>query len=258
MIVVGSLDPASVARVAESAFGDWEMGSDLCSPSVTNALASQEPRTGPIPFPPRILLVDRPGAAQTELRIGHKAVPRSTPDYHTLVLLNAILGGQFVSRINLNLREQKGYTYGAHTAFDFRRLAGAFVLQTSVQTDATADAIGASLDEIASIRDQRPPTVQEIDFGRATLTRGYARNFESTGQIGRALAQLAMYDLPGDTFDRFVSGIQSVEAADLTAAARRHLHPDELVVVAVGDRATLESRLATLGLGDPVVTTVNV
>jgi predicted Zn-dependent peptidase len=204
------------------------------------------------------VLVDRPGAAQTELRIGHMAVARSTPDYHALVLLNAILGGQFVSRINLNLREQKGYTYGAHTAFDFRRLAGAFVLQTSVQTDATADAVRESLGEIAAIRVERLPTAKEVEFGRATLTRGYARNFETTDQIGRALAQLAMYDLPDDTFDRFVPGVKAVRAEDLAAAAVRHLHPGELVVVAVGDRVKLESGLNSLGLGDPVVTTVDV
>jgi predicted Zn-dependent peptidase len=273
MTVVGSLEPADVARIAESAFGTWarpagwEMRSDLFSPSATRPVAWQEVKIGPTSFPAspaphasasRVILVDRPGAAQTELRIGHVAVPRSTPDYHALVLLNAILGGQFVSRINLNLREQKGYTYGAHTAFDFRRLAGSFVLQTSVQTDATADAIGESLGEIAAIRGERPPTAQEIDLGRATLTRGYARNFETTGQVGRALAQLAMYDLPDDTFDRFVPGIRSVRANDLTAVAERHLHPEGLVVVAVGDRAKLESGLAALGLGEPVVTTVDV
>jgi len=248
MIVVGSLEPGDVARIAESAFGTWKTGSD--------PIPSRKMGSDTIPSASRVILVDRPGAAQTELRIGHVAVPRRTPDYHALVLLNTILGGQFVSRINLNLREQKGYTYGAHTAFDFRRLAGAFVLQTSVQTDATADAVRKSVNEIAAIRGERPPTTQEIDFGRATLTRGYARHFETTGQVGRALAQLAMYDLPDDTFDRFVPGVRAVHADELTTAAERHLHPGELVVVAVGDRVKLESGLALLGLGDPVVTTV--
>ena len=262
MVVVGSLEPTDVARIAESAFGTWagpEMGSDLGKMGSDPISSSAPVKWGLTPFTPsRVILVDRPGAAQTELRIGHVAVPRSTPDYHALVLLNAILGGQFVSRINLNLREQKGYTYGAHTAFDFRAIAGSFVLQTSVQTDATADAVGQSLSEIAAIRGERPPTAQEVDFGRATLTRGYARNFETTGQVGRALAQLAMYDLPDDTFDRFVPGVKAVRAEDLAAAAVRHLHPGELVVVAVGDRVKLESGLNSLGLGDPVVTTVDV
>lgn len=251
MMVVGSLESTDVARIAASAFGAWKM-------------EEPEMKTVPTPFPAppssasRVILVDRPGAAQTELRIGHVAVPRSTPDYHALVLLNAILGGQFVSRINLNLREQKGYTYGAHTAFDFRRMAGSFVLQTSVETDSTADAVGESLSEISAIGGDRPPTAQEVVFGRATLTRGYVRSFETTGQVGRALAQLAMYGLPDDTFDRFVPVVNAVEAGELTSAAQRHLHPDQLVVVAVGDRATVESGLASLGLGDPVVTTVDV
>jgi predicted Zn-dependent peptidase len=186
------------------------------------------------------------------------AVPRRTPDYHALVLLNAILGGQFVSRINLNLREQKGYTYGAQTAFDFHRIAGAFVLQTSVQTDATADAARESLNEIAAIRGERPPTADEMDFGRATLTRGFARNFETTDQIARALTQLATYDLPDDTFNRFVPAIRGVEADELIVAAQRHLHPEELIVVAVGDATKLESGLSSLGLGAPNVTAVDI
>jgi zinc protease len=241
--------------MAESAFGGWRMGSDPVSSAAPTW--GQTPSSAPASAS-RVIVVDRPGAAQTELRIGHTAAPRSTPDYHALVLLNAILGGQFVSRINLNLREQKGYTYGAHTAFDFRRIGGAFVLQTSVQTDATADAVRESLNEISAIGGQRPPTAEELDFGRATLTRGYARNFETTGQIARALTQLAIYALPDDTFDRFVPGVRAVPAGELAAVAARHLHPNDLLAVAVGDREKIESGLALLGLGDPVVTAVQI
>lgn len=250
LIVVGSLPAAEVADMAESAFGAWESGSGPIFDAGWGLTPSSTT--------PRLLLVDRPGAAQTELRIGHAAVGRRTPDYHALVLLNAMLGGQFVSRINLNLRERKAYTYGAHTAFDFRRLAGAFVLQTSVQTDATTDAIGESLKEIAAIGSDRPPTADEIDFGRGTLARGYARNFETAGQIAHALTQLATHDLPDDTFDRFVPGVNAVQADELHTAARRHLRPDELIVVAVGDRAAIEAGLPSLGLGGPVVTAVEV
>ena len=252
MVVVGSLEPADVAAMAESAFGGWKNGSSHGKWGL--APYPNAPRG----TPSRVILVDRPAAAQTELRIGHMAVPRRTPDYHALVLLNAILGGQFVSRINLNLREQKGYTYGAQTAFDFRRIAGAFVLQTSVQTDATADAARESLNEIAAIRGERPPTADEMDFGRATLTRGFARNFETTDQIARALTQLATYDLPDDTFNRFVPAIRGVEADELIVAAQRHLQPEELIVVAVGDATKLESGLSSLGLGAPIVTAVDI
>ncbi|MEI6666599.1 MAG: pitrilysin family protein [Acidobacteriota bacterium] len=252
MIVAGSLDQADVAHVAESAFGAWAapMAPDFRGDTIAAAV--------PALAAPRLILVDRPGAAQTELRIGHLAVSRRTPDYHAMVLLNAIVGGQFVSRINMNLREQKGYTYGAHTAFDLRRMAGSFVLQTSVQTDATADAVRESIAELTAIRRDRPPTAHEIEFGYATLTRGYARNFETTGQLARALGQLALYDLPDHTFDRFVPDILAVRADQLAQAAERHLRPEDLVVVAVGDRAKVESGLARIGLGDPVVTTVEV
>src|SRR5207253_10007342 len=116
-------------------------------------------------------------APQSELRIGHVAVARNTPDYHALVAANMVLGGQFVSRINLNLREEKGFTYGARTSFDFRRLPGPFLLQVSVQTAATAEAIHESIAEIASIRGIRPVTDDELSVASAALTRGYARNF---------------------------------------------------------------------------------
>ena len=152
----------------------------------------------------RLFVVPRPGAPQSELRIGHVAVARNTPDYHALVAANMVLGGQFVSRINLNLREDKGFTYGARTAFDFRRLPGPFSLQVSVQTAATARAIEESLGEIAAIRGPRPVSGEELALGVAALTRGYARNFETPEQIARAATQIALYDLPDDYFVNFV------------------------------------------------------
>ena len=127
-------------------------------------------------------------------------LPRRTPDYHALLVLNMVLGGQFVSRINMNLREKKGYTYGARTAFDFRRAPGPFVLQASVQSDATADAVREAIGELRAIRGERPVTREELETGRASLTRGYPRNFETADQVGRAAAQLALYDLPDDYF----------------------------------------------------------
>jgi predicted Zn-dependent peptidase len=258
LMITGAIDPGAVAELADTAFGDWRPADGPRPDSGPGATSPFETQPGSPAATPRVLLVDRPGAAQTELRIGHRTVSRDTPDYHALVLLNAILGGQFVSRINMNLREQKGYTYGAHTAFDLRRLAGAFVMQTSVRTDATGDAVREALSEIAAIGTSRPPTSDEMAFGHATLTRGYARNFETTGQIGRALAQLAVDHLPDDTFDRFVPGILAVGADALVDTATRHLHPDELIVVAVGDRAALEPALSAVGLGSATVTTVEI
>jgi zinc protease len=139
------LQHEDVAAVAAEVFSGWN-GSSM----------SPLPVAPPLPGPPRLNIIPRPGAPQSELRIGHVAVARNTPDYHALVAANMVLGGQFVSRINLNLREEKGLTYGARTSFDFRRLPGPFLLQVSVQTAATAEAIHESMAEIAGIRDSRP------------------------------------------------------------------------------------------------------
>src|SRR5262249_40155461 len=124
----------------------------------------------------RLAIVARSNAPQSELRIGQVAADRRTPDYHALALGNTILGGPFVSRSNLNLRESKGLTYGARTSFEFRRRPGPFSLQVSVQTSATVLAIQESIAEIAGIRDSRPATDAELALGIATLTRGYARS----------------------------------------------------------------------------------
>jgi len=169
------------------------------------------------------------------------------------VLANTILGGQFVSRINLNLREDKGLTYGARTAFEFRRLSGPFVLQVSVQTSGTARAIGESIGEIAGIRGPHPVTADELALGIAALTRGYARSFETGEQIGRAALQLALYDLPDDYFEQFVPRIERVTSDEVSRVMERHLDPARLTTLIVGDVDVIGSDLAGLGLGEPVI-----
>jgi predicted Zn-dependent peptidase len=242
-IVVGDAGHAALADAVQQAFERWT-GSDGGAPVV-------DPDAFPAPPLPahRLVLLHRAGAAQSELRIGHVAVARRTPDYHALVVLNMVLGGQFVSRINLNLREDKGYTYGARTAFEFRRAPGPFSLQASVQADATVDALRESLSEIRGIRGDRPVTAEELAAGRAALTRGYPRSFETADQIARAAAQLALYDLPDDYFSTFVPKIMGLTAADITRAAAHHLDPTRLVAVVVGDREKLAGPLASLDLG---------
>jgi predicted Zn-dependent peptidase len=203
--------------------------------------------------PPPLAVIDRRGAAQSELRIGHIGPPRATPDYPALLVLNAVLGGQFVSRINLNLRERKGYTYGARTSFDFRKGPGPFLLQTSVDTRATADAIREALGEIAAIRGDNPVTPQELDLARASLTRGYARSFETAGQIARGAAQLALYDLPDNYFELFVPSVLRTGIDDVTRAAVEHIDPSRLVTLVVGDAASVVPALRDAGFGEPVV-----
>ena len=167
-------------------------------------------------------------------------------------MLNAILGGQFVSRLNMNLREEKGYTYGVRSGFEFRRAPGPFVVQVAVQTDVTADAVREALAEISAIGGPRPVSPEELDLARSALTRGYPRNFETAGQVARSLAQLALYGLPDDTFEQFVPSVASVGIDEVTASARR-LKPGRMVVAIVGDRARVADGLAALGLGEPTI-----
>jgi zinc protease len=242
LLAVGDSDHAAIVQLAAESFADWS-GADGAAPQANGAL----------PRGARINVVPRPRAPQSELRIGHVSVARDTPDYHALVVANSILGGQFVSRINLNLREHKGVTYGARTAFEFRRLPGPFVLQVSVQTTATAMAIEESIGEIAGIRGPRPATPDELSLGIAGLTRGYARNFETADQIARAAMQLALYDLPDDYFAQFVPRIEAVTADDVSRVMERHVDPARLTTLIVGDIDSIGQDLGRLGFGDPVV-----
>jgi predicted Zn-dependent peptidase len=241
LIAVGDCDHETIRRLTSDAFGAWH-----------GSAADGEPPDPRLPQPPPLSIVPRPSAPQSELRIGQVSVPRNTPDYHALVTGNMVLGGQFSSRINLNLRENKGFTYGARTAFEFRRRPGPFVLQVGVQTSATAESISESIAEIAAMVGGRPITADELRLAAASLTRGYARNFETADQIARAATQLALYDLPDTYFAEFVPKIDGLTTADVTAALARHLDPSRLTTVIVGDYDAVGGDLASLGLGDPV------
>ena len=162
-----------------------------------------------------------------------------------------VLGGQFVSRINMKLRQEKGLTYGARTAFDFRRGRGPFVLQTSVQSDGTGEAIQSSLVEIHAIGTDRPPTSEEVEVAKAALTRGYPRNFETAEQIARAMAQLVLYGLPDDYFDTFTTRVADVTVERARHVASTHLHPDRLATAIVSDSSIVLPQLAAAGLGEP-------
>jgi predicted Zn-dependent peptidase len=243
VIMVGHASHEFMAAAVQRAFGGWT--EDAAEPIA-------DPATFPTPPPPtaRVALVHRSGAAQSELRIGHVGLQRRSPDYHAALVANMILGGQFVSRINMNLREDKGYTYGARTSFEFRRAPGPFVLSASVQADATADALREALGEISAIRGERPVTKEELELGRASLTRGYPRNFETADQVARGAAQLALYELPDDYFTTFVPKVQALTEQDVIDTAARHIHPDRLLTVIVGDRDKLMPSLKALDLGE--------
>ncbi|HXE81030.1 MAG TPA: pitrilysin family protein [Vicinamibacterales bacterium] len=244
VIVVGDGTHEELTAAAAEAFGSWQ--GDSRSAALDDALARSLEDPGADSA--HVAIVDRPGAAQSELRIGHAAARRKTPDYHALLVLNAVLGGQFVSRINMNLREDKGFTYGARTSFDFRRGPGPFLLQVSVQTDVTGPAIRESLNELRDIRDRRPVDARELELAKASLTRGYPRNFETAEQIARSATQLALHDLPDGYFEAFVPTVAALDLDAVARAAQTYLKPDRLTTVIVGDRAVVEPQLAEIGL----------
>lgn len=237
LIVAGAVDPVDVWQDVGRVFGDWVSSAGAPAPTPRAEYRAR----------PEVLFVDRPGAPQAELRIGHGGPSRLVEEYHPLLVLDTLLGGQFSSRINRNLRETRGLTYGARTAFGFRRAGGSFVCETSVQGERTAEAASEVLREFAAIRTADEVPAGELDRARAALSRGYVRNFETAGQLARAAAQLAAYGLDDRTFDRFVPVIEAVTSQDVVAAARRFVHPDEAVVVVVGDRAHCVEPLAALG-----------
>ncbi len=243
VVAVGDL--ASEALLAEVARA-WDEG------VLGDAGTPPDGLPEPPPLTRRMVFSAREGAVQSEIRLGHPGVPRTSPDFYALSVLNMVLGGQFVSRINLNLREEKGYTYGARTSFDWRVGRGPFCLQVGVQTAATLDALREAVREIAEVRGPRPPSPRELETARAALTRGFPRSFETAYQVARAGMRIALHGLPDDHYARFVPRIMAVGADDVLRAAQRHLRPDELLAVVVGSRPDVLGDLAGLGFGDPV------
>jgi zinc protease len=237
LILAGGVPVDTMLQSAERAFGAWQ-GLSLSAPTpAADQLQPAPPGT-------RLALVPREGAAQSELRIGRLAARRDTPDYPALVVMNAVLGGQFVSRINMKLREEKGYTYGARTGFDWHKGLAPFVLHASVQTAATSEAVGDALHEFDALRGERPVTAEELELAKASLTRGYPQSFQTVPQVARAVGQQALYGLPDDYFTNFGPKIHAVTADEVTNAARTHLDPDGQTILIVGDEQAVVPSLA--------------
>ena len=209
-----------------------------------------DPPADPAPPSARLTFVPREGAVQSEIRVGHLGIARTADDFHAVRVMDMVLGGQFTSRLNMNLREAKGYTYGVHSTFDARRGRGPFDVGAAVDAAVTADAIRETIDELRAIRDARPVTDEELSVAKPALTLGFPRAFETSGQVARAALRLALHDLPDDEYAMFVPRVKAVDAAAATEAARRHIHPDALGVVVVGPPEVRPS-LGGLGLGDP-------
>ncbi len=247
LVAVGDLPEDELHSLSEAVLG--EVPSSSAEGSVNDPELPEPPTGDP---EARLMFAPRPDAVQSEIRLGHAGVPRHTPDYHSLLVLNMILGGQFVSRINLNLREDKGYTYGARTVFDYRVGRGPFLFRSSVQTGATADAISEVVREIDDIRASRPVTEDELALARAALTRGFPLSFETASQVAGAGTSLALHGLPLDEMSRFVERVEAVDVDAVSRAARSHLHPDRLLAVVVGSEADVLPSLQKLGFGQAV------
>lgn len=238
LVVSGAITADELRALAAKHFGAWTGSGEPLPPPAAPAAAA----------PRRVLLVDKPRAPQSSLAIGRVGVPRSSPDYLALEVMNNVLGGLFSSRINLNLREQHGYSYGAFSGFAFRRGLGPFLVDGSVRSDATADAVREVFHEFDRMRNE-PVTPAELALARDSWTRSLAAYFETTAQSVGSVAQLFMYGLPQDYYVSLPSGINRIDAADVQRVARQYLDPAQMTVVVVGDRRTVEKGLAALKLG---------
>ena len=236
LVIAGDVTTEEALDAARVAFAHWS--------GATPAPAIPPPPSAPVGG--RVRLVNRPGSPQSDLRVGHAGPPRRTPVYHPLVTMNAILGGQFTSRINRKLREAMGVTYGARTSFDFRATGGSFACDASVDAGATAPAIVEILAECRVIRSLGSVGADELGRAKASLTRGYVKHFETAGQLARAAAQIVSFELDEDEYDRFVPRIDAVTEADIVSTAQAFLHPDDSAIVVVGDAARCQKELASL------------
>lgn len=236
LIVVGDTTPDAITAKLEDALKGWK-------PGEAPVAARPEP---PSAKPVTIYLVDKPGAAQSVLAVGQVGVPRSTPDYFPLTVMNAVLGGQFSSRINLNLREDKGYTYGARSSFSFRQGPGPFEAGASVQTAVTKEALVELMKEIQDITGPRPATEAELSFAKDRLIKGFPARFETTAGVAGTLTEVVLFRLPEDYFSSYQSKIEGVDKDSVAQVAKKYLDPDHMAILIVGDKAKIEAKLKAL------------
>jgi zinc protease len=238
LVVVGDVTVAEAQALAREVLGGWEGGAPPPNP-VLDAPA-RETRA--------VHVVQKEEAPQSEIRMGHVGLPRSHPDYFPVLVMNSVLGGLFSSRINLNLREAHAYTYGAFSGFEWRRGAGPFVVSSAVRSDVTEAAAREILLEIERMRAD-PVREDELTLATSYLDGVFPIKYETTEAIARALAALVVYELPADYFDSYRANIRKVTAMDVLHAADRHLHPDKLQLVVVGDPSTVREPLEKLDFG---------
>ena len=259
LIAVGDVTMQQLLPELERVLGGWKSSQPVQregdSPIFSARKSGQSPEPQ-FPFsPPKLtptslIAIDKPGAAQSVIHVALIGAERSSPDYFPLIVMNSIFGGQFSSRLNLNLRERLGYTYGAKSLLDWRvHGPGPFYALASVQTAVTASAVAEFLKELEEMAGRRPVEAKELDFCRKYLTRGYAASFETSGQMANQLETLFAFKLPDDYFNTVVPGIEAVTADDVLRVAKKVLTLDRLSIVVVGDRKTIEPELRKLPVG---------
>ena len=242
LVIAGDVTVDDATTLAEHAFRGW--GGRAASPiNVIDA---------PTAAARSVHIVDKTDAPQSELRLGHVGIPRVHPDFFRVVVMNAVLGGLFSSRINLNLRERNAFTYGAHSEFEWRRGAGPFLVSTAVASDKTMAAAREILLEIDRIRTD-PIDEEELTLATSYLSGVFPIRYETTAAIATALANMVLYGLDDSYFDSYRTNIQSVTASDVLEAAQRHLDPARLRLTVVGDATSIREPLESLDVGPIIV-----
>ena len=237
LIMVGDVSEAEARKLAQDAFGSWKGSATPASmPAAGATIAS------------RAVIVDKPGSNQTMLLAGQMGVKRSDPDYEKLDVMNTVLGGLFSSRINLNLREDKGYSYGAFSFIGQNRGVGPLMAGAAVRGDVTGPSIEEVLKEVTKIRDGGV-TAEELRMAKDSIVRSLPANFETTGSTAGTMASIYLFDLPLDYYQTLPARIEAITTNEVLDVAKKHLVPERMVVVAVGDRSKIESQISKLNLG---------
>ena len=247
LLVVGDVTAASVTPMLEAQFGGWKASGSVPAKPALPAAPARAAR--------EVYLIDKPGAAQSQIRIGLVGVPRSTPDFFPIEVMNTVLGGSFTSRLNNNLREKHGYTYGAGSGFDMRLGPGPFVATAGVQTDKTADALKEFFIELNGI--QQPIPEEELARAKNNIALRFPAGFEATGDVARRLEELLIYRLPDDYFAAYTRNIGSVSQAEARRVAQKYVQVSKVAVVIVGDLKAIEAPIKALNLGPVKILTVD-
>jgi predicted Zn-dependent peptidase len=245
LFVVGDVTDAQIRTLLTQHFGSWRGTGTAAALPATPAPAAHPPTT-------RVWLVDKPEAAQSVITIGWPGVERTSPDYAALQVMNTLLGGSFTSRLNMNLRETKGYSYGAGSGFTYRVVPGPFAASSSVRTNVTDSSLIEIFKEIRGVRDSLVPQ-EELDRAKANFENDLPGALESTSQVAGQMASLATFGLTLEEFPRLVSRVRAVTAADVQRVARQYLTPDKAHIVVVGDLAKVKAPIEQLQLGTATV-----